>query len=221
MSDSSARSSTAPRPYRMQARARQAAATRERIIDAARSLLLEGALHNATIDGLAARAGVGRATVYRVIGDKRAVVAALTWSELARAQLSKIDEAHALADPRQAVQEVLRENCRMFSELGDGLPLALELARHDPDVAAVVNATYHGRRHQSMDALALRLVDDGLARVGWAAPAIADALIGLTSFDVFEMLTARRGHTPATAAAHLIALAAAFIADDEEATSTR
>ena len=205
----------------MEARARRAAATRERIIDAARDLLFEGVFHDTTIDGLAARAGVGRATVYRVIGDKRAVVTALTWNELARAQLSKIDEAHALTDPRQAVREVLRENCRMFSDLGNGLPLVLELARHDPDVAAVVNATYHGRRHQSMEVLAHRLLDAGFTRVGWAAPDIADALIGLTSFELFEVLTTRRGHTPATAAEHLVALAAAFIAEEAETgTST-
>ncbi len=107
----------------------------------------------------------------------------------------------------------------MFSELGDGLPLALELARRDPDVAAVVNATYHGRRHQSMEVLAQRLVADGVAPAQWSARGITDALIDLTSFEVFETLTTRRGHTPATAAEHLIAMTAAFMAGGAESAT--
>lgn len=201
------------RQYRMRARADRVEDTRLRVLTAAREMLAEGTFHGTSLEGLATRAGVSRSTVYRAFGDKRAVVEALTWHELANAELGRIDAAHALPDPRRAVHAVLRENCRMFGELGDGLPLALDLARRDPDVAAIVGATYHGRRHQSMERTAARLLDAGLARADWSAEEIADALIVLTSFEVFETLTAQRGHTPASAAKHLIDLTSAFIAE--------
>ena len=109
----------------------------------------------------------------------------------------------------------------MFDQLGDGLPLALELARRDPDVAAIVNATYHGRRHAAMERLARRIVRGGVARSGWSARAIADALVSMTSFEVFETLVAGRHHTPASAAERLVDLTAAFLADPPPAESRR
>jgi hypothetical protein len=60
----------------------------------------------------------------------------------------------------------------MFSELGDTLPLALELARHDEEVAALVEDTYHGRRHRSMEKLARRITRDGLRA---EAPSVANS----------------------------------------------
>jgi AcrR family transcriptional regulator len=184
-------------------------------------MLAQGTFHDTSLEGLATRAGVSRATVYRAFGDKQAVVEALTWHELAKAELGRIDAAHELPDPLRAVHEVLRENCRMFSALGDGLPLVLDLARRDPDVAAIVDATYNGRRHRSMEHAAARLLDAGLAKSGWSADAIADSLVALTSFEVFETLTAWRGHTPASAAEHLVMLTTAFLAEgpDEDRTA--
>ena len=203
----------------MGVRAERVAETRTRILTAARDLLAEGAWHNSSLDAIAVRAGVSRATVYRVFGDRHAVVEALTWRELSSAQLDRVDAAHAIANPTQALHEVLRANCRMFEQLGDGLPLAIELARRDPDVAAIVNATYHGRRHAAMERLATRLVKAGHARSGWSTEAITDALISITSFEVFETLVTRRAHTRGSAAERLVDLTAAFLADPPAAAS--
>jgi AcrR family transcriptional regulator len=199
------------RPYRMSKRAEQAEATRERILDAARALLAEGAFHDTTMDELAIRAGVTRVTVYRAFGSKQDVLHALTWADLARARLDRVDAAHKIPDVREAVREVLRENCRMFCELGDALPLSLELSRHDHDVAALVDATYHGRRHQAMERLARRISRAGLQAPGWTTKQVADALLVLTSFEAFDTLTNRRGRTPEAAAATLSALASSFV----------
>ena len=206
--------STPGRPYRMSKRAAQAATTRRSILDAARDALRDGTYHDATMEELAVRAGVTRVTVYRAFGSKPALLQALTWDELARARLDRVDAAHANPDVRLAVRDVLRENCRMFSELGDGLPLSLELARHDPEVAALVDATYHGRRHRSMEKLARRIAKDGLRAPGWTTKQVADALLVLTSFEAFETLTNRRRRSSQAAADTLFALAGAFLDRD-------
>jgi len=200
----------------MSKRAEQADATRRGILDAALALLAEGTYHDATMEELAARAGVTRVTVYRTFGSKQAVLQALTWDELARARLDRVDAARANPDVRLAIRDLLRENCRMFSELGASLPLSLELARHDQDVAALVDATYHGRRHRSMEELARRITKDGLRASGWTTRQVVDALLVLTSYEAFETLTTRRGNSPVEAARMLFALANAFLVDDRD-----
>lgn len=206
-------STRARRPYRLAKRADQAAATHSRILDAARESLAKGTFHDATMEALALRAGVTRVTVYRTFGSKQALLHALMWDELARARLDRVDAARTNPDVRQAVQDLLRENCRMFAALGGALPLSLELARRDEDAARIVDAGYHGRRHQSMDELARRIAKAGARAPGWTNRQVADALLVLTSFEAFETLTSRRGRSPDAAANTLFGLATAFLAD--------
>lgn len=201
------------RPYRMAKRADQAAATRSRILDAARESLANRTFHDATMEALALRAGVTRVTVYRTFGSKQALLHALMWDELARARLDRVDEARSNPDVRRAVQGLLRENCLMFAALGEALPLSLELARRDEDVAGIVDAGYHGRRHQSMDELARRIAKAGVRASGWTNRQVADALLVLTSFEAFETLTSRRGSSLDAAADTLFGLATAFLTD--------
>ena len=196
MAPSPQKSNGKPRTYRMSKRAEQAAATRVRILDAAQELLSEGAFHDATMDEVATRAGVTRVTVYRTFGSKPEILQAIAWEALARARLDRVDAAHAEPDVRDAVRAVLHENCRMFTELAGALPLSLELARHDQDVADLVDATYHGRRHEAMERLARRITRAGLRMPGWTTAQVADALLVLTSYEAFDTLTNRRGRTP-------------------------
>ena len=197
----------------MTTHADKAAATRQRILDAARGALTDGSYHDASMEELAARAGVTRVTLYRAFGSKTALLHALAWDQLAQARLDRVDAAHQNPNPRLAVRDVLRENCQMFAGLGDSLPLVLELARHDTDVAEFVNSTYHGRRHRSMEKLARRIARDGLRAPGWTTKQVVDALLVLTSFEVFETLTSRRRNSPKAAADTLFALASAFLVE--------
>jgi AcrR family transcriptional regulator len=58
-------------------RAEQRRATRQRILDAARALLLKRGYGGATVDAIAARAGVSVQTVYNAVGGKAAVLKAV------------------------------------------------------------------------------------------------------------------------------------------------
>ncbi|MDX6685079.1 MAG: hypothetical protein QOF86_1207, partial [Baekduia sp.] len=84
---------TAPdeRPLR-----KDAERNRQRILDAARALFAEEGLH-ATLDAVAARAGVGVGTVYRRFADKEALIDAL-FEE-------RIDEVVEIAEAALAVED--------------------------------------------------------------------------------------------------------------------
>lgn len=65
-----------PRPYVMRKRARSAAATAERVLDAAAEVFAEAPYSQLTLAGVAGRAGVTVQTVIRRFGDKEGLVAA-------------------------------------------------------------------------------------------------------------------------------------------------
>lgn len=197
----------------MTTRAEKAAATRRRILDGARVLLREGRFHDASMEALAAQAGVTRVTLYRTFGSKRDLLEAIAWDLLAGARLDLVDQAHAQPEVRDALRQVLRANCQMFAGLAEAMPLALELARSDPDMQAIVDATYHGRRHRAMEALANRIVKEGAAAPGWTAKPIADALLVLTSLEPFQLLVEHRNYSTERAADFLYRLASGFLRD--------
>jgi len=184
-----------------------------RILGAVRTLLGEGRFHDASMEAIAGQAGVTRVTLYRTFGSKRELLEALAWQALGQARLDRVDAAHAEPDARVAVREVLRANCAMFAELAVAMPLALELARYDEDMRALIDVTYHGRRHRAMETLAGRVVKEGAAAPGWTRRRIADALLVLSSHEAFQTLVDHRSHTVDQAAASLFGLAGAFLAD--------
>jgi AcrR family transcriptional regulator len=66
-----------PRAYDNSGRARAAADTRRRILDTARTMLLDGGYHSMSVAGLASTAGVSPQTVYNAVGGKAEVVKAV------------------------------------------------------------------------------------------------------------------------------------------------
>lgn len=201
----------------MNVRAERAADTRRRILDAVRTMLAEGGFHEASMDTIAATAGVTRVTLYRTFGSKQALLEGVAWDTLAAARLDLVDQAHATPDVREAVRLVLRANCRMFADLGGTMSLALEVARVDAGMRTIVDATYHGRRHRAMERLAGRIVKEGAAAPGWTKVRITDALLVLSSHESFQTLVTSRGRSPDRAAATLFRMAGAFLADVEPA----
>lgn len=196
----------------MNTRAEKTAATRARILQAVGSLVRDGSFHDASMETIASRAEVTRVTLYRIFGSKHDLLQGLAWNALSQARIDQIDAAHALPAIRDAVRQVLRTNCEMFAQLGESMPLALELARYDLDMGAVINATFHGRRHRSMERLADRVVQEEAARPGWTRSQIADGLLVLTSHEAYETLVNRRDRSTEEAADLLYLMAGAFIA---------
>lgn len=199
------------RPYRLGKRADTMQETHRRILDAARHLITEAGFHPVSVGEVATRAGVGRASVYRHFGSKRELLEAVAWDVVGGAALERLDAARQLPDVAEALHEFLRENCRFFSEIGEGLRSTLDAAREEPEVAYIVEVTYFGRRVESLRELAARLEEEGALREGWTREGVVEALMILTSLEAFEVLTQRRGHSPETAGAALVAMTAAFV----------
>lgn len=185
---------------------------RRGILEAGRDLITEAGFHSVSVDEVADRAGVGRASIYRHFGSKRELLEAVAWEVIGSAPLERLDAARLLPDAREALAEFLRENCRFFAEIGGGLRTTLNVAADEPEVAHIVDVTYFGRRVASLEQIAARLSDEGALAAGWTRDRVVESLMILTSLEAFEVLTDRRGHSPDEAAAALIAMSDAFVA---------
>jgi AcrR family transcriptional regulator len=101
------------RPYRMVARAESAAATGERILDAAVEVFWELTGEGLSLDEVARRAGVTVQTVIRRFGGKEGLFTAAAEREVERVRRQR-DEARA-GDPRAAVRVLVDH----YEEMGD------------------------------------------------------------------------------------------------------
>lgn len=199
------------RPYRLGLRDDSSAATRRRILLVATERMTASGFHPVPIEEIAALAGTTRPTVYRHFGSKVGLFEAVAWNVLATAGFGRLDEARRIDDPLMALREFLRANCRMFAEMGAALSMALDAARSEPEIAQVLEVTYFGRRIESLDHLAGRLIDVGAARSDWTKAQIVDALIVLTNVETFESLSSRRARSWEQISDTLWALSAAFV----------
>jgi AcrR family transcriptional regulator len=184
-----------PRTYRLARRAETTEHNRRRILDAAYDLIAEAGFHPVSLDAVAGRAGVTRATIYRHFGSKRGLLEAVNWHRLEQARLTRLDEARAHPDAVEALRGFLRESCRLMSEIGDTLRASLEVARHEAEVAHILDVGYYERRKRSLEELATRLHAEHALSPGWTIPRVVDALMIVTSLEAFETLTQQQGHS--------------------------
>src|SRR5262249_26230506 len=90
--------------------------TMERVLDAAASLVNEAAFHPATMDDLARRAGVARATVFSRFGSKLGVLEALSLRCAGGPEMRAVREAQGVADPVDAVDALLQAGCNLWEK---------------------------------------------------------------------------------------------------------
>jgi AcrR family transcriptional regulator len=158
---------TAQRPPR--ALRRDALRNHERILDAAREVFGEtGAA--ATMEEIAARAGVGVGTVYRRFTSKDALIDELL--RLALEQLTAAAEQALARTDGYGLHELLRAFGRSFAEHARYATLLLE---REPDAAAT------GRIRAAVDDLTARAV-----AAGTVSP-------GITTADTLALASALRG----------------------------
>jgi AcrR family transcriptional regulator len=121
------------RSYRMRARADAAAATGERILDAATELFWEQAGAEVSLEQIARRAGVSVRTVIRRFGGRDGLMAAAVQRETERVQRQR-DEA-AVGDLPGAVRILLDH----YEELGERVLLLLAEEHRRPELRAIVD----------------------------------------------------------------------------------
>ncbi len=102
-----------PRPYRLRQRRETVDATSQRIVEAARRVLVGG--EQFSIDAAAREAGVARVTVYDHFGTREALLEAVFDDLATSGGLGRLPEAFTQADATQALERFVLLFCDFYS----------------------------------------------------------------------------------------------------------
>jgi AcrR family transcriptional regulator len=174
------------RPYTA-ARRRESVETVERVLEAAERMIGEGAFHAATMDELAAAAGVSRATVFNRFGSKLGVLEALFTRGMEGPEMVAIQEALALEDPVAALDAVVRAACAIWDAYGLVHLHLQAVAVLEPAAAALIDRQREEQR-ADIQALMQRLVKADKLRPGLSQARATATLHMLTSLESFLWL---------------------------------
>jgi AcrR family transcriptional regulator len=188
-----------PRPYKLGARTASVADTRDRVVGAARELFADAGFHRVSLDEIARRADVARATVYHQFGSKLGVLGAVVEDYERRAGLAALAELVETAPPERLVRDVVTAGCDYWATDPALARSIIAFAVTDPAAADLLAGHDAGR---------LRLLTRLVSRLPGPVPAgFLDALWLLTGFAAYDDLTRGRGLPTAAAAALLADLA--------------
>jgi AcrR family transcriptional regulator len=183
-------------------RAEKARQTRQRMLDAARELLIEQGYGATSVQEIADRAGVAVQTIYFTFGTKRALLKELVDVSIAGDQqpVATMDRPwfrDALAAGTAGAQllahvQATRQVLSRVAEITEVLSTA---AKTDPEIAELWPAQ-PDPRFTVLSAAATALVTKPDARAGLSAGHAADVLFGLLSPELYLLLVRDRGWTP-------------------------
>jgi AcrR family transcriptional regulator len=196
------------RSYMMRGRARAAERTRARIVEAAHALLGRPGATGLTLQEVADAAGVTRATIYKSIGSRRDLLAAVFEDQGRRIDYDRVHAAAADPDVARALVSTVRESGRVWSVMPDAIRKTLALAVQDAEVGELV-ARYEAYRRDEMAALARRAHRSGVLGAGVSAAQAATMLVLLTSFAAYDVLRSSVGE--GAAVRHLVRSARAVL----------
>jgi AcrR family transcriptional regulator len=173
-----------PRPYRLGKREEAIGEGRRRILDAARELLrVSAAYPGFTVDAVARRADVARATVYYQFGSKTGLLEAVC-DDLAEAGgMADLARVFTSPAPDAAIRDLITAFAGFWAADRVVMRRLRALAALDPDVGAVI-AARDQRRREGLTVLVARLP----AGTGPVAEQAVQMLYALTSFETFDTL---------------------------------
>lgn len=189
------------RPYAGQRRRAASAATRQRILDAARELFVEQGYRAATVTAIAERADVNTDTVYELVGRKSVML-----RELIEQSISGQDHA-VTAEERAPIIAMRAETdpairlamyaqvIRATHERLAPLVVALRDAAATEPEAMVVWREISDRRAANMRKLVTEIHDAGRLRADLSIDDAADTVWATNSPELFIMLTSERNWT--------------------------
>ncbi|HEV2638782.1 MAG TPA: helix-turn-helix domain-containing protein [Actinocrinis sp.] len=169
-----------PRPYQLGQRQAAVDATRQKVLDAARALLADPDGSAAfSLDAVARRADVARATVYYRFESRSGLLEALFDTLAANGRMADLAGAFTHPDPAGALSRFVACFGRFWASDRLVLRRIRAIAVLDPEVGAVI-AARDERRRTGLRVLAGRFGAVGEDRV--------DVLHALTSFETFDTL---------------------------------
>jgi AcrR family transcriptional regulator len=170
------------RAYKTRRRPERTERTRERIVGAVHELLGEGTFHESTVEQVAERAGVSRATLYQHFNSRLELVDAICDTLGFNPALLAIRESIGLPDIEQALDETFANTVKFWSSEDRVLSQLYGVVAVDPAAQAFVDRQREDRRGE-MTRLARRLKRKGLSE-----RAAFSTLMLLTSYDTFREL---------------------------------
>lgn len=176
----------------------QAAATRERIVAAARSLFARQGYGSTTLPAVAEQAGVAVQTVYATFGSKRALLSALIDAIELEAELPLLRERlHAPgAGPRDQLALIISFNRRLWDRGLDVFEIVRGAGTTDPELA---DASREGdaRRRVEQGRLVRAWARAEPLRPGLTTRRATDLLWALSGPDLYRLLVVESGWTGA------------------------
>jgi AcrR family transcriptional regulator len=179
----------ATRPYRPRGGSERSRATRERIVQAVRELVAEGAFHESTVEQVADRAGVSRATLYQHFRSRIELIDALCETFSANPAIMEIRSVVDQPDGRSALDVTIADAHRFWSAEDAVLQPLYGLTGIDPAARELVERQRADRRGE-MDRLAANLDRQGLLPDGTNRRRAVAVLLVLTSYETFRELRA-------------------------------
>ena len=189
-----------PRPYRSELRREQALETRRRVLDAAHDTFVQHGYGGATINAVAASAGVSAETVYAVFGNKRTLLAEVMRRAVRGDHPVPVLEqpgpraVAAASDPRERLRLFAADVCE---RLARAAPLMLVLgaaASEEPELEEL-RRTMHAARRENLRTLAAALEADGDLSVD--VDAATETIWALASPELYSLLLGQGGWTRA------------------------
>lgn len=189
------------RRYSSRIREAQAAATRRQIVDAALNAFLEDGYAGATMQRIAASAGVVVETIYRTFDGKAALFKAAVEAAVAggteRAerpveQRPAIRAVIAEPDPRRKLERYAATQPGIHERLAPLYQTLAEAAAIGPELGSIRDQL-EMQRLEGMGRFAQHLRETGALRPGMSADEARDVLWTLNSHEVYRMLVGERG----------------------------
>jgi AcrR family transcriptional regulator len=190
------------RPYDSGRRRARSAETRQRIIDAARELVLDVGYRATTVAAVAAKAEVNVDTVYELVGRKPVLLRELIEQSISgtdhpvvaeerdyvNAIVAEADPAEKLAIYARAVRRIQERMAPLFLALRDASATEPEARETWEEISR--------RRATNMRKLARELRAANGLRSDLSIDEAADMIWATASSELFVLLTVERGWTP-------------------------
>ena len=194
----------------MRVRARTAAATRRRMIEAARRVLTTGDVPRLDLADVAQEADVARSTIYLSFGSRSAFLDAILEDSLARAGFGRLAEYFIVPDATEAMEKSLVQGSIVYAAEHAILRRMLLLAQLDAEAAMLYQA-HQTSRAASMRDLARRLHRQRKLRPRVSVEVAASILFALTSFETFDQLYSGWGLDANACGSRLVAMSHASL----------
>jgi AcrR family transcriptional regulator len=173
--------------YRRRSRQKRSLDTRARIMSAVRELLAEGTFHESTVEEVADRAGVSRATLYQHFRSRLELVDEMCDAFDANPALLALRQSVVNEDPVAALSETIGHTVEFWASEDAILSQLYGVAAVDQAAADLVERQRRDRRGE-MTRLVRHLRGEGVLRDGVSDRDALTTLMLLTSYESYREL---------------------------------